>query len=162
MKSDSDGNTIFIASDYVEGATLKEWLRGQPLPLLLGRKAVCQDRRMLLLHSAHEAKVVHRDLKPGNIMMDTSSEPHIMDFGLAKRDSGEFTMTMDDALLGTPAYMSPEQAAGKGHEADRRSGRVLAGCGLVRDADRHAAVPWGEADVDRADPGGDQPASPRS
>ena len=65
--------------------------------------------------------VVHRDLKPGNIMMDTSNEPHIMDFGLAKRDSGEFTMTMDGALLGTPAYMSPEQAAGKGHEADRRS-----------------------------------------
>ena len=54
-------------------------------------------------------------------MMDMNGEPHIMDFGLAKRDSGEITMTMDGALLGTPAYMPPEQAAGKGHEADRRS-----------------------------------------
>ena len=65
--------------------------------------------------------MVHRDLKPGNIMMDMDGEPHIMDFGLAKRDSGEITMTIDGALLGTPAYMPPEQAAGKGHEADRRS-----------------------------------------
>ena len=54
-------------------------------------------------------------------MMDMDGEPHIMDFGLAKRESGEITMTIDGALLGTPAYMPPEQAAGKGHEADRRS-----------------------------------------
>ena len=54
-------------------------------------------------------------------MMDMNDEPHIMDFGLAKRDSGEFTVTVDGALVGTPAYMSPEQAAGKGHDADRRS-----------------------------------------
>ena len=73
------------------------------------------------LHAAHEAGVVHRDLKPANIMMSMDGEPHIMDFGLAKRESGEITMTVDGALLGTPAYMPPEQAAGKGHEADRRS-----------------------------------------
>ena len=114
-----DGNTIFIASDYVEGATLKEWMRGQPLPPREAAKLCAKIADAL--HSAHEAGVVHRDLKPGNIMMDMDDEPHIMDFGLAKRESGEITMTMDGALLGTPAYMSPEQAAGKGHEADRRS-----------------------------------------
>ena len=114
-----DGNTIFIASDYVEGATLKEWLGGQPLPPREAAKLCAKIADAL--HSAHEAGVVHRDLKPGNIMMDMDDEPHIMDFGLAKRESGEITMTMDGALLGTPAYMSPEQAAGKGHEADRRS-----------------------------------------
>ena len=54
-------------------------------------------------------------------MMDGRGEPHIMDFGLAKRDSGEITMTVEGQLLGTPAYMSPEQARGEGHEADRRS-----------------------------------------
>ncbi len=70
---------------------------------------------------AHEVGVIHRDLKPSNIMMDMDDEPHIMDFGLAKRESGEITMTIDGALLGTPAYMPPEQAAGKGHQADRRS-----------------------------------------
>ena len=114
-----DGNTIFIASDYVEGATLKEWLGGRPLPPREAAKLCAKIADAL--HSAHEAGVVHRDLKPGNIMMDMDGEPHIMDFGLAKRESGEITMTMDGALLGTPAYMSPEQAAGKGHEADRRS-----------------------------------------
>ena len=54
-------------------------------------------------------------------MIDADGEPHIMDFGLAKRESGEITMTVDGQILGTPAYMSPEQAAGDSHAADRRS-----------------------------------------
>ena len=114
-----EGNTIFIASDYVEGATLGEWLNRQPLPPREAAKLCAKIADAL--HAAHEAGVVHRDLKPSNIMMDMDGEPHIMDFGLAKRESGEITMTVDGALLGTPAYMPPEQAAGKGHEADRRS-----------------------------------------
>ena len=73
------------------------------------------------LHAAHEAGVVHRDLKPGNIMMDMAGEPHLTDFGLAKREAGEITMTVDGQVLGTPAYMSPEQARGEAHQADRRS-----------------------------------------
>ena len=114
-----DDHTIFIASDYVEGATLGAWLGGKPLPPQQSARlcATIADA----LHAAHEAGVIHRDLKPSNIMMDTAGEPHIMDFGIAKRESGEITMTMEGALLGTPAYMPPEQAAGKGHTADRRS-----------------------------------------
>lgn len=54
--------------------------------------------------------VVHRDLKPGNIMIGLNGEPYITDFGLAKRERGEVTMTMDGQVLGTPACMSPEQA----------------------------------------------------
>ena len=96
-----------------------EWLNGQPLPPREAAKLCAKIADAL--HAAHEAGVVHRDLKPGNIMMDMDGEPHIMDFGLAKRESGEITMTVDGAMLGTPAYMPPEQAAGKGHEADRRS-----------------------------------------
>jgi serine/threonine protein kinase len=65
--------------------------------------------------------VIHRDLKPGNIMLDTAGEPHVMDFGLAKREAGEITMTVEGQILGTPAYMSPEQARGEGHAADRRT-----------------------------------------
>ncbi len=70
---------------------------------------------------AHEAGVVHRDLKPGNVMIDMAGQPHLTDFGLAKREAGEITMTVDGQMLGTPAYMSPEQARGEAHAADRRS-----------------------------------------
>lgn len=54
-------------------------------------------------------------------MMDLDGNPHLMDFGLAKREAGEITMTAEGQILGTPAYMSPEQARGEGHQADRRS-----------------------------------------
>ena len=54
-------------------------------------------------------------------MMDANGEPHIVDFGLAKREAGEITMTAKGQILGTPAYMSPEQARGEGHNVDRRA-----------------------------------------
>ena len=65
--------------------------------------------------------MIHRDLKPGNVMLDGDGQPHIMDFGLAKREAGEITMTVEGRILGTPAYMSPEQARGEGHAVDRRT-----------------------------------------
>ena len=73
------------------------------------------------LDHAHQQGVIHRDLKPSNIMLDSEGEPHLADFGLAKREAGEITITMDGKLLGTPAYMSPEQARGAAHDADPRS-----------------------------------------
>ena len=73
------------------------------------------------LNHAHEKGVVHRDLKPANIMMDLAGQPHIMDFGLAKRESGEITITLDGQIIGTPAYMSPEQARGEAHRVDGRT-----------------------------------------
>jgi len=112
-------DTVYIVSDYVQGVTLADWLTAQePAPR---RAAALCAKIATALHHAHEAGVVHRDLKPGNVMIDMDGEPHIMDFGLAKRDVGEITMTMDGRVLGTPAYMSPEQAGGHAHEADRRS-----------------------------------------
>ncbi|MCA9076571.1 MAG: serine/threonine protein kinase, partial [Planctomycetaceae bacterium] len=111
--------SIYIVSEFVQGANLREWLTGQRLT---NREAV--DLCITLaepLHHAHEQGVIHRDLKPGNIMMDMEGQPHIMDFGLAKREAGEITMTIEGKILGTPAYMSPEQARGEGHQADRRS-----------------------------------------
>ena len=84
------------------------------------RRRLC-EKIASALHHAHEAGVIHRDLKPHNVMIDGAGEPHLMDFGLARRDADEVTMTLDGQVLGTPAYMSPEQARGEAHGADRRT-----------------------------------------
>ncbi len=113
------GDTLYIVSDYVDGANLKEWLTAQKLSFRESAELIVKVAEAV--QHAHQAGVVHRDLKPGNIMVDRDGQPHVIDFGLAKRDTGEVTMTVDGNILGTPAYMSPEQAWGKGHEADARS-----------------------------------------
>ena len=68
------------------------------------------------LHYAHERGVIHRDVKPSNIMLDEQGRPHLMDFGLARRE-GEVLITIAGQILGTPAYMSPEQAEGRTADA---------------------------------------------
>jgi serine/threonine protein kinase/WD40 repeat protein/ribosomal protein S27E len=112
-------DTIYIVSDFIDGETLREWSSKNRLTPKAAA-ALCV-KIAKALHHAHEAGVIHRDLKPGNIMMDGDGEPHIVDFGLAKRDAGEITMTVEGQILGTPAYMSPEQARGDGFKADRRA-----------------------------------------
>jgi WD40 repeat protein/serine/threonine protein kinase len=114
-----DGDTIYIASKFIEGATLADWIEAHPLT---PREAAALMVKVAeAIQHAHERGVIHRDLKPGNILLDAAGEPHVADFGLAKRDAGEITMTVDGQVLGTPAYMSPEQARGHGHQADARS-----------------------------------------
>ena len=115
----TDSDTVFIVSDYVQGYTLADRLSEEHFS---PREAADLCRKIAdALHHAHQAGVIHRDLKPSNIMLDASATPRIMDFGLAKRDAGEVTMTLEGKVLGTPAYMSPEQARGESHQADRRT-----------------------------------------
>jgi len=114
-----DGQHVYIAGDFIEGRTLAEVLeeeRFSPREAAQLCLKICGA-----LECAHAASVVHRDLKPSNIMIDPSGNPVVMDFGLAKRATGEVTITIDGRILGTPAYMSPEQAAGNAHSADQRS-----------------------------------------
>jgi tetratricopeptide (TPR) repeat protein/ribosomal protein S27E len=111
-----DGQWVYIVSDLIEGLPLDKWLADHP-PSCREAARLCVKIADALQH-AHEHGVIHRDLKPSNIMIDRAGEPHLMDFGLAKRDTGEITMTLDGQILGTPAYMSPEQAKGQAHAAD--------------------------------------------
>ncbi len=109
----------YLVSEFVEGVTLSQYLTGKRFTIPDAVKLV---REMsLALQHAHEQGVVHRDLKPSNVMITPQGTPRLMDFGFAKRDAGEVTMTLDGQILGTPAYMSPEQARGHSHEADARS-----------------------------------------
>src|SRR5256886_13270291 len=64
------------------------------------------------VHYAHEHGILHRDIKPGNILLDAKGEPHLTDFGLARLVESESTVTRTLEVLGTPSYMAPEQAAG--------------------------------------------------
>ncbi len=110
---------VYIATEFIQGISLSGWLTCQRVPPSEATKLCLKIAEAL--HAAHDAGVVHRDLKPGNIMIDVAGEPHIADFGLARREAGDVTMTLDGQVLGTPGYMSPEQASGEGHRADRRS-----------------------------------------
>ena len=125
-----DGDTIFIVSDLIRGVSLSDWLTGAtPQPGEISRlMAIIADA----LQHAHEMGIIHRDLKPSNILLDEYGQPHVMDFGLAKRETGEIAMTMDGQILGTPAYMSPEQAAGQSRWIDRRSDIYSLGVILFR------------------------------
>lgn len=114
-----EGSTIYIASEFIDGISLKERLKigrygPQQAAELCGTLAAALDR-------AHQAGVVHRDLKPANVLIDGQGQPHVTDFGLAKREGVEITVTADGEILGTAAYMPPEQARGESHLADAQS-----------------------------------------
>jgi serine/threonine protein kinase len=114
-----DGEMIFIVSDLVRGVPLSDWVAATS-PSFRSMAQITATIADALQH-AHEHGVIHRDLKPANVLVDETGMPHLMDFGLAKREAGEMTMTLDGQILGTPSYMSPEQARGEGHWTDART-----------------------------------------
>ena len=111
--------SIFIVSELIHGEPLSGRLKRERLPNTEVARLLATIAEAL--HHAHEQGVIHRDLKPSNVMLDDQGEPHVMDFGLAKRETGEITMTIEGQVLGTPAYMSPEQAGGQIKWVDRRT-----------------------------------------
>src|SRR2546429_4543303 len=104
-----DGSCYF-SMKFVEGGQLDEVVRQAPLSI---RQAVeLIEKVARTVHYAHEHGILHRDIKPGNILLDTKGEPHLTDFGLARLVESESSVTQTLDVLGTPSYMAPEQAVG--------------------------------------------------
>jgi serine/threonine-protein kinase len=111
--------TWFIASEFVSGTTLAEKCRQGPWPPREAAEMLAIVAEAL--DYAHRQGIVHRDIKPSNILLDAENKPHLTDFGLAKRDKAVSAPTMTGQVVGTPAYMSPEQARGHSKHVDGRS-----------------------------------------
>lgn len=106
----------FVVSKFIEGSTLAQRIKEN-------RPSLAESVQLVVtvaetLHYAHKQGIVHRDIKPGNILLDTSGKPFVADFGLALREQD---VGKGPRYAGTPAYMSPEQARGEGHRVDGRS-----------------------------------------
>ena len=104
-----DGSCYF-SMKFVEGGQLDEVARREPMPIRRAVELIAKVARTV--HYAHEHGILHRDIKPGNILLDANGEPHLTDFGLARLVESESSVTQTLDVLGTPSYMAPEQAVG--------------------------------------------------
>ena len=110
-------NTPYIVMEYVKGRELRDYLKERkPLPLASAVAVIVQVLRAL--GHAHASGVVHRDIKPGNIILLADGQVKVADFGIARLETG-IGLTQDGMTVGTPGYMAPEQF--RGEEADRRT-----------------------------------------
>jgi len=154
------GKLAYIVSDYIAGQSLQQWLEGRdqgsgvrgqgpspdiqnnsdlPAASAVPLTAVPPQRAAELclqlagaLHHAHQCGIVHRDLKPANILLSADGQPHVVDFGIAKWEDDTRQLTLAGYAVGTPAYMSPEQAAGNSAQVDRRADVYALGAILYR------------------------------
>jgi serine/threonine protein kinase len=101
----------YFSMGLVEGGQLDAMLAREPMPIRSAVEVIVKLARTV--QYAHEHNILHRDIKPGNILLDAKGEPHLTDFGLARLVEAESTVTRTREVLGTPSYMAPEQAAGE-------------------------------------------------
>jgi serine/threonine protein kinase/WD40 repeat protein len=131
----NEGPVIYLASEYCDGPTLHQWRQAEPGPVAATIAATIVRDLAEAVDHAHRQAVIHRDIKPSNVLVigstvssTTTPNVKLCDFGLAKvleEDQGE---TRSGSLLGTPAYMSPEQASGKLRDVDTRTDIYALGC----------------------------------
>ena len=107
---ESDGSCYF-SMKLVEGGQLDKIASYEPMPIRRAAELIAKLARTV--HYAHERGILHRDIKPGNILLDANGEPRLADFGLARLVETESTVTRTMEVLGTPSYMAPEEAAGQ-------------------------------------------------
>ncbi len=115
----TDEGVVYLVEEFVQGETLAARLKAGGLGFRDAAELIAGVADAL--DYAHRHGVIHRDVKPSNIQLDAEGRPHLMDFGLAKYETDETPMTLDGDFLGTPAYVSPEQARGESHEVDGRT-----------------------------------------
>src|SRR5207244_3186448 len=104
----------FFSLEFIDGGSLQAKMDGNPMAPQPAARMVATVARAV--HYAHQRGIVHRDLKPANVLLTKDGTPKITDFGLAKKLEGEQGHTTTGSVLGTPAYMAPEQASGKTHD----------------------------------------------
>src|SRR5947207_3491700 len=113
-----DGSCYF-SMKLVEGGQLDAVVKREPMPIRQAIELIAKVARTI--HYAHEHGILHRDIKPGNILLDQKNEPHLTDFGLARLIETESTVTRTMEVLGTPSYMAPEQAIGNNDAVSSRT-----------------------------------------
>ena len=123
-----DGSCYF-SMKFLEGGQLDEVIRRTPMPMRQAAELMAKVARTV--HYAHEHGILHRDIKPGNILLDAKGEPHLTDFGLARLLESESPVTRTLEVLGTPSYMAPEQAAGNNPATRLTSATDVYGLGAV-------------------------------
>jgi serine/threonine protein kinase/Tfp pilus assembly protein PilF len=101
----------YFSMKFIEGGQLDEVVKRAPMSIRQAAELIAKVARTV--HYAHEHGILHRDIKPGNILLDTKGEPQLTDFGLARLVEAESTVTRTMEVMGTPSYMAPEQAAGE-------------------------------------------------
>lgn len=110
-------DNLYIATRYVEGRSLRDWMKENASPDIQLAAKWCQ-RLADALHEAHCSSIIHRDVKPENVLLENDANPCLVDFGLSRDLTRDTTMTRPGAVIGSPAYMSPQQAAGKSRELE--------------------------------------------
>ncbi|MHC4141624.1 MAG: serine/threonine-protein kinase, partial [Planctomycetota bacterium] len=132
----------YIAMRYVEGRTLAAKIAaarqadGDPPDPMEAVAVLEQVARAV--HAAHEAGVIHRDIKPGNIMVTPEGEPVVLDFGLARDERGSLSLTLSGSVFGTPAYLAPEQIETRVGSVDRTTDVYALGATLFELLTLHA------------------------